>query len=566
MKYSINKDEVPHNTVDKIKNILNSVKIKPYEKYFVGISDKNKLASLRLCLSKNSNIGTNGKGTCFENAKASAYAEFMERLQNGLLIPFNFPDKISYKKNLNFKYKDLKDYFNPKNKVFLSAKKITNLDDFFALPFFSIKKQDVCILSYNIISLIKGSNGLAAGNTIEEALVQGLSEICERYSLKQILFNKLSLPDVPKEIYTKYDNLNKIIKYLNKSGFNVYIKDASLGGKIPVILTIIENTKYNTIYLQFGSAPTLPVAIERTMTEFAQGIVPSDFDTYGLLTYYSSKKYKNSSAAQIFESIAHTKIAFEKNDELVNQFFNKKPDYQFCTEAWINNEQKLSNKQLLIHLFKQILKISDDIYIRDVSFLGFPAVNIFVPNMSEIYNCDYNVIKFISYYFNWNNYYDEPFNDAKFNIETLLAVSENLTFSASFTDSKIFDTPYEYIAFLCSLVKKNKKKIIKYIDIMLAQNSYYNVYDDEQVTMFKIIMDYFRIKRIDKMEILLRKYNKDDVDNAVDIINNLTFENILNIVLKKKTKNKSFKQLTNRLEKICKLNMPNQMDLKKFFN
>jgi ribosomal protein S12 methylthiotransferase accessory factor YcaO len=34
---------------------------------------------------------------------------------------------------------------------------------------------------HNLLALCNGSTGLAAGNTIEEALTQGLSEICEHY-------------------------------------------------------------------------------------------------------------------------------------------------------------------------------------------------------------------------------------------------------------------------------------------------------------------------------------------------------------------------------------------------
>ena len=41
--------------------------------------------SLRLCI-KGTNIGQNGKGMTKEFALASAYAEFLERYQNGILV------------------------------------------------------------------------------------------------------------------------------------------------------------------------------------------------------------------------------------------------------------------------------------------------------------------------------------------------------------------------------------------------------------------------------------------------------------------------------------------------
>lgn len=38
----------------------------------------------------------------------------------------------------------------------------------------------------SLINILCGSNGLAAGNSFEEAYVQGISEICERYVIQYI--------------------------------------------------------------------------------------------------------------------------------------------------------------------------------------------------------------------------------------------------------------------------------------------------------------------------------------------------------------------------------------------
>jgi ribosomal protein S12 methylthiotransferase accessory factor len=52
---------------------------------------------------KEFDIGTNGKGTSIEYACASAYAEFMERLQNNILIKKPFFFSKYYDKNCAFK-------------------------------------------------------------------------------------------------------------------------------------------------------------------------------------------------------------------------------------------------------------------------------------------------------------------------------------------------------------------------------------------------------------------------------------------------------------------------------
>ena len=63
-----------------------------------------------------------------------------------------------------------------------------------------------------MLSKVITSTGMAAGNTIEEALTQGLSEIFERYAYEQLFTNK-------QEIYyqinidaLKNDDLKRKIK------------------------------------------------------------------------------------------------------------------------------------------------------------------------------------------------------------------------------------------------------------------------------------------------------------------------------------------------------------------
>jgi ribosomal protein S12 methylthiotransferase accessory factor len=68
----------------------------------------------------------------------------------------------------------------------------------------------------------------------------------------------------------------------------------------------------------------------------------------------------------------------------LNKEFN--PDYIFRSESVIS-------KKTLQDLLKTIRMLNHEIYIRDVSFLGFPAYFIYIPGMSETSKLNYEVLK-----------------------------------------------------------------------------------------------------------------------------------------------------------------------------
>ena len=78
------KDASPESTVEKIQKILKSLNIEMVEEW----ADENEIDtySLRLHLKNCDAIGSNGKGMSRAYAQASAYAEFMERLENHRIV------------------------------------------------------------------------------------------------------------------------------------------------------------------------------------------------------------------------------------------------------------------------------------------------------------------------------------------------------------------------------------------------------------------------------------------------------------------------------------------------
>ena len=78
------KDAIPQDTLTYISEILSDIGIEFCEHWFEESSIGTH--SLRVTV-KGTGIGTNGKGVTREFAKASAYAEFLERYQNQLFDP-----------------------------------------------------------------------------------------------------------------------------------------------------------------------------------------------------------------------------------------------------------------------------------------------------------------------------------------------------------------------------------------------------------------------------------------------------------------------------------------------
>ena len=217
MQYSIYKDCTVNETIKRIQIILKTLKLNYKEEiYEQSIKSEFMPYSTHIWMFGNKELGTNGKGTTLKNAQASGYAEFIERLENQAFFKLtnkNFyysPDeKICSVNNLS----DLKKYFISEkflcdcNKMhkYIFDNNITNLLDFnketILVPFYDVFKNNVINLPIFIIQYLQCTNGMSAGNTPEEALVQGLSEICERYSMKQVIEKEIIMPDIPKEVY-----------------------------------------------------------------------------------------------------------------------------------------------------------------------------------------------------------------------------------------------------------------------------------------------------------------------------------------------------------------------------
>ncbi|SDF51009.1 YcaO-like family protein [Sporomusa acidovorans] len=390
------KDDLPLKTITKIRNILTDLNILAVETGWKNSADGFYSVTVTI---RNTNLATNGKGTTHEYALASAYAELMERLQNQAFFRLNYDlreDALGYQ---GFFYApdeqlvSMEDFLNSNEEwpsiQFNKTPRDTDIQellqkwqqvsyekipaDFIALPYLNMNSGRISHIPIKMVSKMYMSNGMCAGNTTEEALVQGLSEVLERYVNMRILVEEITPPDIPLEFLKQHPSIYRMIQEIEKSGnFEVIMKDCSLGQGFPVVAVIFLNKDDQSYFVKFGSHPIFDIAAERTLTELLQGQEVRDM-------MGTKEFFYRSPVNEDHENVLG--ILVNGSGYYPTRFFTANYSYDFTEFPAIEAD---SNKQLLEYLFSLIKGSGHQIFVRDNSFLGFPSFHIIVPGMSEI--------------------------------------------------------------------------------------------------------------------------------------------------------------------------------------
>lgn len=262
------KENNPINTINNIRQILYKLNLLPIET--VWFHPQNNIYSVRLENPiEKGKFGTNGKGRSFYYTLASAYGEFIERLQNGFIVGPSGLDRIFLKKikeTVGFVYypdekilsqsdflklpeEYLKDFFgDTKSELredfinsYFNRLRENGQDGVISLPFYDVKNKKTIFLPYNLTFILSGSNGMASGNSYAEAIFQALCELIERFSARTVFFDRLTPPNVPDEYLKKFPDECKIISQLESHGYRVIIKDFSCGINLPAVGVILFN-------------------------------------------------------------------------------------------------------------------------------------------------------------------------------------------------------------------------------------------------------------------------------------------------------------------------------------
>ncbi|HEC79074.1 MAG TPA: hypothetical protein ENI34_08050 [candidate division WOR-3 bacterium] len=404
------KDERPEITVTNIRTILKPLGLFPIEKkWYFSCADT---CSLHLTIDEKTNWGVYGKGVTYKEALASAYGELMERLQNQILYPldlfYSFDKKLA--KHCNFfvtpdeKFIDIPTFIKEmppeiinkfphlnKNKVIPYLRKLLKFQSFYktdllCIPYYDVFSDSIVYLPSVFTPLFYGSNGMCAGNTFEEAIVQGISEIFERFAKIKIIQNEINPPRIPELLLQKYfTNEYLILKKIrqNKNYF-VEVRDCSLNINLPVIAILLFDQVSNKYLISFGAHPDLRMALNRALTE--------------LLQLNLKWKLHHARPFDIEESIEISKKSLEYYDlrsmtVLPNVFFSDCYTFQYNRQNYVRSFR--NNRDCLNYLIDFIKKMNWKLLIRNNSYLKFPTFQIIIPGISEIRYFSYTKLRVV---------------------------------------------------------------------------------------------------------------------------------------------------------------------------
>jgi ribosomal protein S12 methylthiotransferase accessory factor len=336
---------------------------------------------------------SNGKGGSELAARASALGEFFERLStNYFWTHFYLGETISHKDFVHYPNEqwfpvkgdkwpagllnpELQKFYNPDKSVLASQLIDLNSGNatrgICAIPYKRLRDDATALFPVNLIGNLYVSNGMSAGNTLMEARTQALAEIFERDIKFRIIRDGICLPDVPEKVVARYPRIAAGIKGLREAGFGILVKDASLGGKYPVMNVTLLHPEDQGCFASFGAHPRFEVALERALTELLQG------RALNALKDFAAPGFDMEEIADA----QNLEIHFVDSSGVISwDFLRNTPDYEFVD--WNFGTTTQEDYQWCI----DTIHASDhDIYVADFTHLGVYACRIFVPGMSEIY-------------------------------------------------------------------------------------------------------------------------------------------------------------------------------------
>lgn len=389
------KDIDPATTVASIKKALKDIGVEVYEVWHD--SGVENCCSLTI-YAGNGFPNANGKGITREFAQASAYGEFIERLQSGLFfykhqsfecdpdvnLQCYAPDGKYFTKEELAQTADWMDYIISeykgltKESLLKQFEMYAHTDDgrILCLPFYSLFEDKYVYLPAGFIEHMYSANGCCVGNTREEALVHAFSEIMERRASIAAVESGRAFPRIPEEVLKSFPTVYKILTQLRETDhLDVAVFDCSTVKDYPVISTRIINKDTQCYITNFAADPVLEIAIERTLTEIFQG---RNILTIGnelhkpVLTRLGSMR----SAINVLNQLETGSGLFT-----VDYFAEELT----CDTEYTDFEDNsgLTNPQLLTKVLGIYKQLGRPVFVRNYNFLGMPCYKVIVPGFSE---------------------------------------------------------------------------------------------------------------------------------------------------------------------------------------
>ena len=413
--YKKYKDTAPEDTINTITNILFRIGILLKTDSFVNDNLHYCRVNIGNLDLNRFNIGTNGKGKTYEYSVASGYAEFMERLQNRHLSHNKnmflgtsgylktLPQSSKYvqtiherKLLLDFEYDEREqlwpitkviEYWAHELMLLYNIPTIEELKEFIAntlcvseslmIPAYDVSQKKDVYIPIDLISYAVGSNGMCAGNSETEAILQGICEIFERYVISEIYYKRITPPTIPLNEFYGTPVYEMIMSLVEDNNYDIIIKDCSLGLKLPAIGVIIIDKKNMRYKFKIGSDFVPHIALERCLTELYQSRVgfiglPMDFS-------WDIDNHGNSIPIEK-NDINFKKVLIDSSGSWPDSILYKQPSYEFSGFDSLLGLDDGDDLRFSINLIKDL---GYNIYVRNNTISEFPTYFIIIPGMSQ---------------------------------------------------------------------------------------------------------------------------------------------------------------------------------------
>ena len=292
------KTDTPHNTIRKIAAGFDRL---GYDIRYTPFQVADQIHWSQICIDA-IHLQCQGKGLTPELAAASAHAELAERFSGGLFfqafeeqVRFNMPALYSRQANRFLNYEWLDGYVNSHqdnlkcdhlsietllcNQPHLAPASIEAIKNSKMASHwvdgYSVMQAKTVKVPINFIAYINASNGMAAGNTLEEALVQATCEVFERHTQIQIIKPEKLVPSIDKNTLEN-SRLKAMIAFYENENVEIVLKDFSMEGRFPSIGVLFINHNLRPGRLEHkilvpGVAFNMDEALSRCLTEVMQG-------------------------------------------------------------------------------------------------------------------------------------------------------------------------------------------------------------------------------------------------------------------------------------------------------
>ena len=123
------------------------------------------------------------------------------------------------------------------------------------------------------------SNGNAAGNNLEEAILQGFFELVERDAIAIWWYNRVRRPEVDLASFGDA-YFTALYDHYQSMGWRLWVLDLTADMAIPTFTALVHSSNHKPFFVGFGCHLDARLALQRALTEMNQLFDPNDVDAF----------------------------------------------------------------------------------------------------------------------------------------------------------------------------------------------------------------------------------------------------------------------------------------------